>query len=570
MAHSPSVQKAVDLLFALNGAITNIRLYPPENPIVKSGKMRVYQLLAEILETEESLEFAEAEAKLLIQGGVLREKLQKSDRIHGFTSMIVDLGINCITFQRGFDEAEIEDFLQILVKSSEEIHAEGGLQALMENQNIIHVQVDEKVYTRTDSKDKHLSGTQGEDPAISELKDGLLVNALKRIAASDLEAFTDAGTREALPDVFAQLVGEGKKKVLGMLLKRMESGLAHDDPEIRKSVAATMAKVDEKLEETGHTGVRLEISKILSGWAQVETEAVNEFELVANRMGNLVRMLVASGKAEKVGRIIESYDRIAKGELKRKEAIHTIAQNMIEQLAEEELLEDLMAKTFKKTGEADLSSQKEDIETLVNLGAKNLERLFERLRDSSDMTERNRVIQTITQIGAPALPELLQQLKHDGPWYYIRNLVLLLGRLGDESHVPALERFLVFQDYRVQREAIKSIQTLGGKDAGRLLRDNFAYVDPQLQSYVISVIGALQYESAVPWLIELLSSDIPMQKKANRDEIREKACEALGRMKAGQAISVLDSIIRKKTFFGKKEPESLRAAAARALAEIKR
>lgn len=568
--HSPSIQKAVDLLFALNGATTSIRLYPPESAIVKSGIVRVYQLLTEILETEEFLEFAEAEAKLLIQGGVLREKLQKSDRVHGFTSMMVDLGSNCITFQRGIDETELADFLQILARSSEEIHADGGLPALIEKQNIIHVRVDEKIYTRTDGRDKYPNGAKGEDPAVSELKEGLLVNALKRIAASDLEAFKDGGTSEALPDVFAQLVGAGKKKIIAMLLKRMESGLAHDDPEIRKSVAATMAKVDEKLEETGHTGLRLEISKILSGWAQAETEAVNEFELVANRMGNLVRSLAASGKAENVGRIIESYDRIAKGELKRKEAIHTIAQNMIEQLAEEELLENLMAKTFKKTGEEHLSSQKEDIETLVNLGAKNLERLFERLRDSSDMTERNRIIQTITQIGTPALPEIVQQLKHDGPWYYIRNLVLLLGRLGNETHVPALERFLVFQDYRVQREAIKSVQTLGGKNAGRILCDNFEYVDPQLQAYVISVIGALHYEPAVPWLIELLSSDIPMQKKANRDEIREKACEAIGRMKAGQAISVLDSIIRKKKFFGKKEPESVRSAAARALAEIKR
>ncbi|MFO8111066.1 MAG: HEAT repeat domain-containing protein [Desulfosalsimonadaceae bacterium] len=571
MVHSTSIQKAVNLLFTLNGATTNIRLYPSESAMVKSGKMRVYQLLTEILETEESLEFAEAEAKLLIQGDALREKLQKSDRVHGFTSMMVDLGINCITFQRGIDETELADFLQILARSSEEIHADGGLPALIEHQNILHVKVDEKIYTRTDGRDKHPPpGAQGEDPAVSELKEGLLVNALKRIAASDLAVFKDGGTSEALPDAFAQLVGAGKKKIIAMLLKRMESGLAHDDPEIRKSVAATMVKVDEKLEETGHTGLRLEVSKILSGWAQAETEAVNEFELVANRMGNLVRRLVASGKAENVGRIIESYDRIARGELKRKEAIHTVAQNMIEQLAEEELLDDLMAKTFKKTGEEDLSSQKEDIETLVNLGSKNLERLFERLRDSSDMTERNRIIQTITQIGTPALPEIVQQLKHDGPWYYSRNLLLLLGRLGDENHVPTLERFLVFQDYRVQREAIKSIQALGGKNAGRILRDNFEYVDPQLQAYVISVIGALHYEPAVPWLIELLSSDMPMQKNADRDEIREKACEALGRMKAEQAISVLDSIIRKKKFFGKKEPESIRSAAVRALSEIKR
>lgn len=570
MENYRSIQKAVDLLFALNGAITNIRLYPPESNIVKSGMMRLYQQMTEILETEVSLEYAEAEAKLLIQGDVLREKLQKSDPVRAFTSMMLDLGINCITFTSGIDETELFDFLQMAARPSEDIHMEGGLPALVEKQNIIHVQVDEKIYTRTDGRDKQPPGVPGENFATSGLKESLLVNALKRIAASELEVFKDAKTSEALPDVFSQLVSAGKKNIIGMLLKRMESGLAHEDPDIRKSVAVTMAKVDEKLASSGHTGLRVEVSKILTTWALSETVAVNEFEMVADRMANLIRRLVKSGKGEKVGRIIETYDRIARRDVKRKEAIHTIAQNMIEQLAEEELLDDLMARTFKKTGETDLSSQKEDVENLVSLGTRNMEKLLDRLRDSSDMTERNRIIQTITQIGPPALPEILRRLENDGPWYYIRNLILLAGRLGKDVHMPILEKFLVFPDYRIQRETIKSFQSIGGKDAGRMLRDNFEQVDAQLHSYIISVIGALQYKPAIPWLMDFLSSDGPIHNKAYRDEIREKACEALGRMKAEQATSALDHIIRKKRFFGKKEPESVRSAAARALAEIKR
>ena len=565
-----SSQKAVDLLFALNGAITNIRLYPPDSNIVASGIQRLYQAIADILETEESLEYAEAESKLLIQGDVLREKLQNSDRVRAFKGVMAELGINSIAFEKGLGEDELKAFLEILAKPAEAFDTDGGLPGLVEKQGILHVRVAEKVYVKSDGAKQQSTGPEGEQQHVSGPAAGLLADALKRIAGSGDEIFTDAKMEASLPDVFSQLVYAGEKKVVAMLLKRMEKALAHEDVAIRKSVAAIMSRVDEKLESTGHTGLRVELSKILSAWARFETEAVDAFEMVSGRTANLVRRLVKSGKRDQVARIIDSYDRIAREVPARNDAIQNIAQNMVQQLAEEELLDDLMAKTFKKTGQTGQESQKEDIDSLVSLGSKNMETLLDRLRDSNDMSERNRIIQTITQVGLQAAPHLLKRLEEDGPWYYTRNLVLLLGRLGNEGHLPALEKCLDSPDYRVQREAIKSIQAIGGQDAGRILNDKFEYVDEQLQPYVISVIGALQYEPAIPWLIDQLSSSPLVARRGNRDEIREKACEALGRMRAGQAISALDSIIRKKKFFGRKEPESVRTAAVRALSEIKR
>ncbi len=565
-----SSQKAVDLLFALNGAITNIRLYPPDSNIVASGIQRLYQAIADILETEESLEYAEAESKLLIQGDVLREKLQNADRVRAFKGIMAELGVNSIAFERGLGEDELKAFLEILAKPAEAFDTDGGLPGLVEKQGIFHVRVAEKVYVKSDGAKQQSTGPEGEQQHVSGPAAGLLADALKRIAGSGDEIFTDAKMEASLPDVFSQLVYAGEKKVVAMLLKRMEKALAHEDVAIRKSVAAIMSRVDEKLESTGHTGLRVELSKILSAWARFETEAVDAFEMVSGRTANLVRRLVKSGKRDQVARIIDSYDRIAREVPARNDAIQNIAQNMVQQLAEEELLDDLMAKTFKKTGQTGQESQKEDIDSLVSLGSKNMETLLDRLRDSNDMSERNRIIQTITQVGLQAAPHLLKRLEEDGPWYYTRNLVLLLGRLGNEGHLPALEKCLDSPDYRVQREAIKSIQAIGGQDAGRILNDKFEYVDEQLQPYVISVIGALQYEPAIPWLIDQVSSSPLVARRGNRDEIREKACEALGRMRAGQAISALDSIIRKKKFFGRKEPESVRSAAVRALAEIKR
>ncbi|MFW6334652.1 MAG: HEAT repeat domain-containing protein [Desulfosalsimonas sp.] len=199
----------------------------------------------------------------------------------------------------------------------------------------------------------------------------------------------------------------------------------------------------------------------------------------------------------------------------------------------------------------------------------NVERLLDRLYDSRDMQERFSAMREIEKIGQPAVKSIVQRINQGGPWYFIRNMTLLLGRIGDENQLEALEPLVCHPDSRVQLEAVKSIQAINGQNAGPVLLKKIEEVDPELVGYIISVLGALRCREAGPYLVELLESKQPGLSRRVRDDIRAKACEALGRLGAQEAVPVLEKIVRKKGFI-KGYPEHIRSAASKALVNISR
>jgi HEAT repeat protein len=529
MAHSQSEHEVLDLLAALSGALASIRLYPSESNIVKSSLIRIHLEIAQILEQELTLEYALADKKLMVQGVLLPQKIQKTPRVSAFVEIMTGLGVKRIIFKKGVSEKELYCFLNILQEHAEQMPPPPGrLPSDMEKLGITHIYIVEKGFM---------------DPAGFEQETSLV-------------PFTQ---------YFMELVEDGDLTSIDAILKQLERTAASDDPAIRKAAAVKMTSLDEKLSAPGHSGLRFEITKILLQWLQLETVAYYEFELAADRLMQFAGRLIRTGHKEKARRIIEIFHRIATGKFQKGEAFQSLAENRLGEMANEEIFS-LLLKDLPKESRFGL---KEDLYTLVILGTRRMDRILDRLLESRSMSERNRIIQIITQMGPSAVPSILQRMKKNRPWFYIRNLVLLLGRLGNENELPTLEHFLVYPDYRIQREAIKSIQQIGGQDVGRILFDNFDQVDQSLQPYMISVIGALQYRPAIPRLIELLTLSMATRSGSDRQEIREKACEALGRMKAEEAVSALEQIIRRRGFFRKEHPENVRYAAAKALGEIK-
>lgn len=575
MGYPQSRKKALELLFAVNGAITNIRLYPPESHIIQSAVLRIYRQMTEILSTEGTLEYAEADGKLFVQGELLGEKQQHSPHVRNFTAMMADHRVRSIIFEQGLGEKELAVFMQSLAKAPEAVREVGGLAARARDQGIVHIRVDEKIYVEMDraAHENHdpakgyFRGHAGEQSRMAgrEAAGDSLKTALNRIVASDYAVFTEPAA-QMLPGAFVQLAGAGNQQVVEALMKGMADAITRQDTDIRRSVAKILSDTDEKLEISGYTGLRLEIAKVFFHWLSVETEAMPEIEQAGNRVANLARRLIRSGRREKAAGIIEAWHKVAAGSGGKNQAVRVRAEKMLRHLADDEVMALLMKDSEKAGG----PERKRVIDSLSILGAINVEKLLDRLRDSRSMPERNRIIQAIGQVGSAGVPTIVERLRQDGPWYFIRNLVMLLGRLGNEEHLPLLEEYLMYPDYRVQREAIKSIQSLGGEAAGRMLYEHFDDVDEQLRPYLVTAIGAMRYEKAVPWLIGLLSEKSAGKKRPEYEEIREKACEALGRIGAEEAVSALESIIRKKGFWGKKSPENVRFAAARALAEIKR
>jgi HEAT repeat protein len=353
---------------------------------------------------------------------------------------------------------------------------------------------------------------------------------------------------------------------MATLFNQITPLLHYKDAEVRSTVAKLMSLIDEKLEETGLLDERIELSRKLSEWIRSETIVTPAFEQVTANLEKLSRQLIENNRAEDANHILEAYSLIYSKKITKEEAIQSLAANMLQHLATDDILNVLL----KETPSDGAKKRKDDVQTLIILGTTSIERLLDRLHDSHNRQERNRIIQVIVKIGTPAIHPVIERLQQPGPWYYRRNLTLLLGRIGSPEVVKVLAPLIGIEDLRIQREVILAMGNIGGTNAGTSLISKLSSVDDEIKGLIISVLGTMKYQDAGPELINILESKAADTSKKTKNVIMIKVCEALAKIGVKDAVPTLEKILQAKGFLSIKTYDpAVRDAAAEALAKLK-
>jgi len=98
-------------------------------------------------------------------------------------------------------------------------------------------------------------------------------------------------------------------------------------------------------------------------------------------------------------------------------------------------------------------------EILVSFVGVALGDFLDRLLMETDQGNRKTLLSLAFRFDAEAIPAVKGRLD-DPHWYFVRNLCLILGRIGDVSVLPDLVRLLDHQDLRVRKEAILALGRL--------------------------------------------------------------------------------------------------------------
>ncbi len=158
---------------------------------------------------------------------------------------------------------------------------------------------------------------------------------------------------------------------------------------------------------------------------------------------------------------------------------------------------------------------------------------------------------------------MAERIGRQGPWFYLRNLTLMLGRIGNESHLPVPEPLLSHNEPRVQGEAVFAIQNIGRGSAAGILWRHLPLVDDDNKGFIISAIGKSRYAQALPEMIEMLESRALGKTKKAKNEIMVNLCEAMELIGAPEAVPVLEKIAQSKGFLPIKGYDSPVKALAR-------
>jgi len=103
-------------------------------------------------------------------------------------------------------------------------------------------------------------------------------------------------------------------------------------------------------------------------------------------------------------------------------------------------------------------------EILVSFVGVSIGDFLDRMLMETDQGNRKILLSLAFRFDAEAVPAILEKL--DEPhWYFVRNLCVILGKIGDPSAVPDLVRLLDHKEPRVRKEAILALGQLAAPES---------------------------------------------------------------------------------------------------------
>jgi len=393
-----------------------------------------------------------------------------------------------------------------------------------------------------------------------------IMTNLQGILRGDQEAFQDEGFMKSLPSIADQLIAKEKDNTAEAIIIRLSKGLNTNNQEMRSQVSEALSGIMAKVKPEKQAGTVSKISKQLINWVRRENSLTLAYRQICSQLQMLAQSFIRKYEFDKAGSIIETFNQMHYGKIKKIESIEVLSGKVLDGIASLEST-DILLKELKIN---ERSKRQGAQSILIMLSKPVLSPLLDMLLESTSMPERKRVLKLVSDMGNPAVPVVGKKIRQGGPWYYLRNLALLLGRLGGEEDVEVLQSLLEHEDVRVRQEALNGIHKIGGQYRGDILLSALPSADDRMKTHIVDLLGVLKYEDAVIPLRHLLTSKSVFSSKV-RDEMEEKICLALGRIGSQKAIPILKSITEQKGLLTMRPySPSVKSAALSAMGMIRR
>ena len=518
--------KIMDALVHMHAAIKNVQLYAADSPVITNSVERLHLYLLDILREESSFVFAESGKQASICGEFLNQKDQETIHIQFLMDILFNFGLESISFEKGLRKEELHSFINLFARKPEHLRHMGGLSSLMTENKIVHIHIDKKAIQLSTDKNQQKSFVDVKsDPSIKSDAAGFIVAEENHVSAG-LDEMTH---------------------VLEQLQKMDDSA----GPFASKALTESIKK----------------LSRSIIAWIETETAVTPDYIKKMDGIQKLVQEFITHGLFAEANSIIAVFSKINTGVLKKDEKVQSISWKIIQNLASESNINFL----FKGINVNEKNKATDAFKILSGFGDDFIiKKLLDIVRYAKDSKERIRIIHIIQEMGQKAIPAIKESIPTDVPWYFLRNMAYIIGRIGNEENADIVEPLLFHKDKRVRMESFKSIAQIGGNRRGSVLLSALSDVDYALKVNIIELLGKIKCVEAVDTFLDMLKSKSPMSKE-EQASLQEKICTALGFIGAPEAIPTLSEIAESKSFLGiGSYPVEVKYAAARALTSIKR
>ena len=194
--------------------------------------------------------------------------------------------------------------------------------------------------------------------------------------------------------------------------------------------------------------------------------------------------------------------------------------------------------------------------------------LLELLAEEEDRSVRKQLIQILKGLGKNQLALLGEKLS-DERWYFVRNIVSILGESKKDEVVGHLEKVAGHKNFQIRQEVVRALIAIGGKKAAGLLTKFLFDKDIDIRFMTIRGLGALSGagEAEARALIKFLERG---GFKGAGHELKKEAVESIGKIGGPESAGFLKKYAKVKWWRPRKPQEELGVAARRAIDTIER
>lgn len=202
---------------------------------------------------------------------------------------------------------------------------------------------------------------------------------------------------------------------------------------------------------------------------------------------------------------------------------------------------------------------------LDTLGERALDPLLEVLADEPDMAARKALVDLLSDMSEKYVEGFAKHVV-DPRWFFVRNVVAILGATRRSGALPALGRTLRHNDVRVRRETIRALARIPDRLSYEMLVAALDDVDAQNVQLAARQLGALKVRGAVGPLEQVAKGE---GRGSRETGPRAEAIESLGRIGAAESLPLLEAFAGRRPLLGRSTARELKASAEQAIARIK-
>ncbi len=256
---------------------------------------------------------------------------------------------------------------------------------------------------------------------------------------------------------------------------------------------------------------------------------------VVGRLAGMYLETVAAGDIARSLDLVERCAARAAGSDRRAAAF----RDLLAGLAAREVVAELVAALERLPEDAAEPARRQ----LALLGPRAVESLLDLLAESDDRGTRHRCLGLLAGLGSDVAAAAAVRLT-DPRWFVVRNMLVLLRRIGDPGSLAAVRRCADHADIRVRLEAIRNLFAFDQELPRELLRKALNDRDPRLAEAAIDLAGSRGIVEAVDPLVELIRRPDLFGRRGRQ---RILALRALGELAQPRALDGLGRYVQRFT-----------------------